>query len=264
MTAIHENAAGDVPAGAFLMPGQEVPEGYAPPQPPSRGDRRWFLGLIGGGGLAVAGAVILPRLLDGGSGGNNGHSGGGGGVARLGEGGGGAVGAAAPLFERPGPGDIPIDITNPHHILEVTQNSREVDDRIQQLFGTPDFRYINPGGNNTYPWLQLSSGQESHLTMTLRPTGAASVPGEQTPTWAQAQRPETQFLQMYHDTVVLVRDLPDNMMNIRGWTNVGTPDERMFTVETQNIGRLGALAPEARQTELLNFTHLLFQARVLG
>lgn len=261
MTALHPGAAGEVPGSAVFMPGQD-PEA----EQPRRGNRRWFLALGAGGAAAVTAAVVVPRWLDGGPGGNHGPSGGGGGgVARLGEGGGaGAVAPAGPLFERPGPGDIPIDVKNPNHILEVTQNSSDVDGRIQQIFGTPDFRYVNPGSNNTYPWLQLSSGQESHLTMTLRPTGAASAPGEQTPTWAQAQRPETQFLQMYRDTVVLVRDLPDNMTNIRGWTNIGTPDERMFTVETQNISRLGALAPEARQTELLNFTHLLFQARVLG
>jgi hypothetical protein len=103
--------------------------------------------------------------------------------------------------------------------------------------------------------------------MSLRPAGLETSPGERVPTWEQAVRPATAPIQLYPDTVVSYNDqFPKGrtIANVTGWTNIGTPNERMFTVDTQHMPTLANLSPEARQTEVLNFTHALFQARALG
>src|SRR5688572_1454202 len=194
MTAVHPGAGGEVP-GAIFMPGQQVPE---TDQTAPHRNRRWFLGLAGGGALAVTGAIVVPRWLDGNSsgGGNGGQAGGGG--ARLAEGGGGAVAGAGAMFEKPGVGDIPIDGTNIYHILEVTQNSDDINRRLDALFGTPDLTFVNPGTNIRYPWVQISAAASgASLTMSLRPAGLEISPGERVPTWEQAVRPATAPIQLY-------------------------------------------------------------------
>ena len=253
MTAVHPGAAGEIPAGAVFVPGQ-TPD--SDPNIAPEHDRRWVLfTALGGGTAAVAGVLVFGRRWlgrDGGSGGNNNNNG------RIVEGGGGAVAA---------PGDIQIDAANIYHIQEVVQNSSAAQDVVRGLFGTPELSYRNPGRDLRYPWLQISSDSGASLTMTLRPVGLEIAPGERVRTWEQARRPETQVTQLYSDTVVSINDqfpAGRTIANVTGWTNIGTPDERMFTVDTQFMPTFSEMAPETRRDAMLKFTHAMFQVQALG
>jgi hypothetical protein len=226
--------------------------------------RRRALALLGGGGLAVGiaagggtwwatrnnSAPVAPRTHP--TGGQSGQAG---------------------EYDRglpDTPAEISIDGTNPRHIHNVFMGDPVLQGRVRRFLGSEDIRPREPGTDMRYPWLQVSTGG-GHLTVTMRPAGFETAPGERLPSWAQVQQQPgfdaSRWSQFEGGSVVSFNDQYPRgrtIAGITGWANIGTPDERMFTVETNGVGHLTAMSPEARRAEFSAVTSAFLGARAIG
>lgn len=166
----------------------------------------------------------------------------------------------------------PINPTNIEHIQQVLQGTPQLEKKVVAFMGG-GFRYIvGRSTDGIHPWLQLTTPKSEHLTFSLRPVGL--IPGgvEPLPTWAEAQKKpifnpdEWEDFAEAEGTKIKFNNAYDHlpMAGVTGWTNIGTPEERHFSLQSNRVERLGALSVAQRKTEFIALTGALFDARAFG
>lgn len=179
--------------------------------------------------------------------------------------GGQALGETIPID---GDKEASIDITNVNHFQSVLQSHPELKRKIVTFMGG-DYHPIvgTPPDGGQHPWIQLTAPDKGHVTLSLQRAGLQHGPIR---TWEEVQkRPgfnAAGWETFDPDTKISFTDTYPRLTIARasGWTNVGTPDERYFSIESEHLPRLGTMDPGQRRAEFMGLTGALFEAGALG
>lgn len=265
MTTLHQAPGEARPEGFF--DGEQLPEQVVvveqPEQPTGRGmSRRRAMWLLFGGGGAVAATVVTVGVVasrrpnsqtalrtDGQE--TDGSSSGG----QAGAGNGAEEGETR--------------LQDPQHIYRTVMSNPGLQVDVRRFVGSDDVTFAD-AGTKPYPWMQITTGNQEYVTVTQRPAGVDTA-GERAPTWAERQTQQgfdaSQWTVFEGGTRIRINDQYERglqMADLTGYANIGTDQERMFTIETQYLANLGSMDAAGRRAQIVGFTSAMLGAQAIG
>lgn len=180
-------------------------------------------------------------------------------------------GGGAGIAETPRAAESPITFS-PERIVMAIQNDPKLSKTVEDFLGGGSLEFVEPGENIDYPFARIRADGGT-LEMETLPVGYDTGEGRKLLPWKEASKEPgslaAQFkdLKGYPDTKVYFFDgnvrlgIPE--VRIQGYTGIGTPNERRFSLTTTDVASVQNMSPAERPSAFAGLAGALLQGEAL-